>query len=103
MKKAIAIILISVVVGCAAVKIIQPSAADLEKMKSKVPDITYENAIAGYNLYNAKCNRCHGLHRPGEFTKIQWEKILPEMLRDAKIFDADEKKILTDYLVANSK
>jgi hypothetical protein len=103
MKKAFAIILVSVVVGCAGVKLTQPTPGDLEKMKLKVPDITFENAIAGYNLYKAKCNRCHGLHRPGEFTKQRWEKILPEMLVDAKIFDAQEKKVLTDYLIANSK
>jgi hypothetical protein len=75
----------------------------MEKMSSKVPGITYEQAVAGFNLYKSKCNSCHGLHRPAQFTKRSWEKILPEMLDKAKLFEAVEKKKLTDYLIANSK
>ena len=104
MKRLIIILLVSVIAACSATgKLAQPSMADLDKMKLKVPDITYDRAVAGYNIYKANCNSCHGLHRPTEYKKQRWEKILPEMLGKAKIVDPEETKKLADYLFANSK
>ena len=103
MKKIFIITVLFCFVGCVTFKLRQPAISDLERMQQKVPTITYEDAVAGFNLYKNKCNSCHGLHRPNEFTKRAWERILPEMLHRAKVYDSIETKTLVDYLIANSK
>ena len=103
MKKSISLALFIILTGCTVVRLTQPTPSDLERMQQKVPSITYEQAINGLNLYKTKCNGCHGLHRPNEFTREKWEKILPEMLMKAKLSDAIEKENLVNYLMANSK
>lgn len=102
-RNVLILIVLLLIAGCAGVKLTQSAITDLERMKQKVPGISYEEALAGFNLYKSKCNSCHGLYRPGEFTKEDWERLLPEMLIKAKISEPVEKKNLTDYLIANSK
>ena len=103
MKKTAILLPLVILAACAAVKLTQPAPSELEKMQQKVPSITYGQALSGFNLYRSKCNGCHGLHRPAEFTMEKWEKILPEMLAKAKLSDPQEKENLTNYLKANSK
>ena len=103
MRKIFVITIFLAVSGCVSIKLKEPAIPDMERMQQKVPGITYADAVKGFYLYKSKCNGCHGLHRPNEFTKQGWEHLLPEMLAKAKLFDSTEKKTLVDYLIANSK
>ncbi len=103
MKKIFVITVLSVIAGCVSLKLKEPSISEIDRMRQKVPGITYAEAVKGFHLYKSKCNGCHGLHRPNEFTKQGWEHLLPEMLAKAKLYDSTDKKNLVDYLIANSK
>ena len=103
MKKIFVIIVLLATAGCVSLKLKEPAIPDMERMQQKVPGITYADAAKGFYLYKSKCNGCHGLHRPNEFTKQGWERLLPEMLAKAKLYDSTDKKNLVDYLIANSK
>ena len=103
MKKTLVIIVLFAAAGCVSLKLKEPAIPDIERMQQKVPGITYADAVKGFHLYKSKCNGCHGLHRPNEFTKQGWERLLPEMLAKAKLYDSTEKKNLVNYLIANSK
>lgn len=37
------------------------------------------DTAAGKQLFTAKCDRCHGLPLPQQFTKERWDDILPLM------------------------
>ena len=103
MKKILVISVLLAVAGCVSLKLREPLISDMESMQQKVPGITYADALNGFHLYKTKCNGCHGLHRPNEFTIKGWKRLLPEMLEKAKLNDSIEKKNLVDYLIANSK
>jgi cytochrome c5 len=58
---------------------------------------------AGKDLYSLKCQKCHRLHKPDEFTQDKWEnKVLPKMSKKAKLTD-DQLKSIETYLFANCK
>jgi mono/diheme cytochrome c family protein len=58
---------------------------------------------AGQELYTMKCQKCHRLHKPGEFTQDKWEnKVLPKMSKKAKLTD-DQLKSIETYLFAFSE
>ena len=103
MKKIFVITVLFVIAGCVSLKLTEPSISDIDRMRQKVPGMTYAEAVKGFHLYKSKCNGCHGLHRPMEFTKQGWKRLLPEMLVKAKLYDSTDKKNLVDYLIANSK
>lgn len=39
----------------------------------------------GQQLFNAKCDRCHGLPEPGLYTVPRWETIMSSMARKARL------------------
>lgn len=61
---------------------------DVESMN--FPSTEVEN---GYNLYAQNCNRCHRLKTVDNYTREQWDKILPNMARKAKITDEQQATI----------
>jgi hypothetical protein len=103
MRKIIAVLLLCVFAACAATSKFAPSAEDLLAMQTKVPGITYDEAIQGYKLYVSHCGNCHRIHNPRQYTAIQWNKILPEMFEKAKITNDDQQKLIRNYLAANAK
>jgi hypothetical protein len=57
------------------------------------------NALkAGYQLYQAKCDRCHELYKPEAYSEDEWEDILPKMSRKAHI-SAEEQTSIRHYLL----
>ena len=103
MKKIISILSTIILVGCATVSSLQPTETELAIMQQKVPGISLEEAQQGFKLYKFNCAGCHYLHKPGSYTIIGWEKILPEMLSKAKITSEKEKQLIKNYLFAKSK
>ena len=98
-----AIFVIIFAASCAASRSYSPTEEQVAQMQEKVPGITPEKARAGYAIYSANCGGCHRLYAPGDYTKAQWEKILPRMYTKAKLTGEEEKIRVRDYLYALSK
>ena len=52
----------------------------------------------GKDLYVSKCTACHKAYEPQLHTKDEWQKILDEMGRKAKLSDT-EKQLILNYLI----
>ncbi|MGH2643075.1 MAG: c-type cytochrome [Chitinophagaceae bacterium] len=84
--------------GCAS-QLYQPASLNVQKARQVEPDITLAELQSARKLYAAKCSSCHNLHLPGEYTAIQWPKILDKMQPKARISD-DQKKLILAYLTS---
>lgn len=51
----------------------------------------------GRNLYVSKCTACHKTYKPELHSVDEWQKILDEMGRKAKL-TIDEKTVILNYL-----
>ena len=103
MKKAIIILISIMLISCASVSTLRPTATNLAMMQQKAPGISLEEAQKGFKLYKFNCAGCHYLPKPDVYTISRWEKILPVMLSRAKITSETEAKLIKDYLFAKSK
>lgn len=52
---------------------------------------------AGKKLYETRCISCHALKNPLATSKEKWIKILPRMVRKAKLKE-DEKNLIQSYI-----
>jgi len=52
-----------------------------------------ETIAAGYALYSSDCSKCHRAKTVENFSREQWDEILPKMARKAKISDEQELQI----------
>ncbi|HVZ81416.1 MAG TPA: hypothetical protein VHE12_11575 [bacterium] len=57
---------------------------------------------AGRSLYEARCQECHKLHDPGEFTPESWDAIMTKMKYKANL-EGDEEGSILGYLKAFAK
>jgi len=103
MKKVIWIFLISIFAACVTTSKFEPTAAELPALQSKVPGLTYDDAMRGYKLYTSHCSNCHRLHNPNEFTATKWNKVLPEMFDKAKLSSGVQQQYVRDYLESKAK
>ena len=53
-------------------------------------------------LYTNKCGTCHALQAREKYTAKQWERIVPDMAKKAKLDASQEAQILT-YVLASPK
>lgn len=90
MKKIIAsIILVVIAIAC----------------NPKVGNVVVEDKITaeaekyapGRTLYESRCTKCHGLKPVKDFSKEQWDKILPPMMEKAKL-TGEEKSQVSEYV-----
>ena len=58
--------------------------------------------LAGQNIYNAKCGRCHGLKITTDYTAERWANILAVMAPRANLTDAERENVYA-YVKANAK
>lgn len=56
----------------------------------------------GKGLYEKKCQKCHKLHKPKEFTLKLWKENLDEM-KDKAELTKSEYKLILKYLSENCK
>jgi cytochrome c5 len=103
LKRTISILLVSFFVACAASSKFAPTVEEMPVMQSKLPGLTYEDAMQGYKLYTTHCSNCHRLHNPKEYTAEKWNKILPEMFEKSKLSDTAQQQSIRNYLAAKSK
>jgi hypothetical protein len=61
-----------------------------------------ENLKQGAGLYEKKCQKCHELYIPGDYTLRQWKENLDEM-KDKAELTKGEYKLILGYLSANCK
>jgi len=60
------------------------------------------DATAGKDTYVAKCQQCHGLKDPGNYTVAQWGPILDHMAKKAQLDETEKANVLA-YVDANAK
>jgi cytochrome c1 len=64
--------------------------------KTKITDDTpSEDVIAGKDLMDKNCIRCHKMKPVENYSLAKWDVILPKMARKAKITEEEQKKIRT--------
>lgn len=62
-----------------------------------------EHIAEGSKLYSANCGKCHKLFDASEFSKDQWETIVPTMAKKAKLDAVAENKVLQYVLSETGK
>jgi cytochrome c2 len=102
MKKTLVIIALVGLAACASQKMLTPTEADATAAASKFPGTTLADLQEGKTLYEANCQKCHGLKNPQKFTETQLDQIVPSMAAKAKVDKATETKI-HHYMVALSQ
>ena len=63
--------------------------------KEKVAEVAKPSAeaVAGQELYENKCGKCHKLYSPKDYTHEAWKPILVRMQKKAKLDDAQMANI----------
>jgi hypothetical protein len=59
--------------------------------------VTDLEPLQGARLYTMKCASCHALKPVRDFSQEQWNKILPDMAKKAKI-DAAQETLIMAYI-----
>ncbi len=94
MKKVIfAVAAIGIFAAC------QPKTAEVVEVvkETKTLRAGTEAELAGMALYNNNCGKCHDLPVIGEHSKERWNKVLPPMIKEAKL-DAAQGANVTAYV-----
>ncbi|MDP4798213.1 MAG: hypothetical protein NWR50_05050 [Crocinitomicaceae bacterium] len=68
-----------------------------EVKESKMLRPGTDNEMAGMALYTINCGKCHDLPVIGEHSKERWDKVLPPMIKEAKL-DAAQGANVTAYV-----
>lgn len=109
MKKTCYIISILFLVSCGSTKLLTPTAADVERGKNKIPDLTMEALNKGKEDYQLQCASCHGLKNPASRTEEEWKTVVPRMAAKARkkagkeVIDQAAQESILKYLVTMSK
>jgi nitrate/TMAO reductase-like tetraheme cytochrome c subunit len=69
--------------------------------KSIQSPIEYNETEAA-NLYTNRCGTCHKLQAREKYTAKQWERIVPDMAKKAKL-NADQEAIILKYVLTSPK
>lgn len=100
MKKVIfAVAAIGIFAAC------QPKTAEVVEEVKKVEEVKEtkmlrqgtEAEMAGMALYNNNCGKCHDLPVIADHSKERWNKVLPPMIKEAKL-DAAQGANVTAYV-----
>ena len=65
------------------------------------PDSARSATHAGRQIYHRSCSSCHGPHAPSSHTDLEWQRIVPDMAREAKLSPDDERLLLAWLLEVN--
>lgn len=63
------------------------------KTDKKVQEFPSEEIASGFALYGASCGKCHTLFEVKDFSEEKWSKILPPMIKKAKLDDEQSQKV----------
>ncbi|MEY2923795.1 MAG: hypothetical protein RLZZ337_335 [Bacteroidota bacterium] len=94
-------------VGCFANKVVvENSSADIvAKAQEKFPGYTVEQFEIGKQLYETKCNLCHGLKVPKNYSDDEWAKLVPRMAKKANDkkntgLTEEDQMLIYNYVIA---
>lgn len=70
-----------------------------QEVVDTVESMTFPNERVGegYSLYSTTCSRCHNTKPVAEYTREQWDNILPNMAQRAKMDTTSTAKV-DDYI-----
>jgi hypothetical protein len=68
---------------------------------SAISPVEYNEAQVA-NLYTNRCGTCHALQAREKYTAKQWERIVPEMAKKAKL-DATQEAMILKYVLTSPK
>jgi len=95
------------IAACSANKVAAPSKADVEKEGEEFAELAPSELASGKELYVANCGKCHAHKEVSDYTKEEWEKIMPNMVQKANgkgsNLGATDEHALLRYAVAMSK
>ncbi len=85
-------------------KLIEPSDADVNRVKAKYPDYTVEQLQKGKTLYVQHCGNCHGLYKPSSQSEAEWNKIVPWMSnkvnkQQANTLSVEDQDLILKYVI----
>jgi hypothetical protein len=69
---------------------------------SLIPKPDSSQALAGKEIFTAKCGKCHELKNPGDYTPTKWIGLINEMAPKAQLTDEEKQHVLA-YVQANAK
>ncbi len=69
---------------------------------AKASGTPLEQLQRGHVVYMLKCGECHQYQLPEKVDIMDWEDVMPKMIRHAGLPTSDEKAVL-DYVVAVKK
>lgn len=64
---------------------------------AEVLNFPNETVSTGFALYGEKCTRCHKAKTAKDFTREEWNKILPNMAKKAKL-EGDQEATIDAYI-----
>ena len=108
MKKLFCISLLVFIAACGAVKLIQPTQADVDRVSTKYPGYTLAELQGSKVLYEQTCSRCHKLKNPSSRSEKKWDKIVPTMIgkltkkEGHQVIDSKQQDSILRYLVTMS-
>ena len=73
-----------------------------QKVVVQAPVTNGAQIVDGGKIYEARCGKCHELHKPDEFTASEWPDILRSMAPKAKL-NQSMKEMVMAYVTANAK
>ncbi len=66
------------------------------------PVISEAAILAGHQLFDQNCSKCHRLFSPTEFNGKRWVRIIDEMAPRARLNAEDKSKVLA-FVLSNAK
>ncbi len=80
-----------------------PSLKDMQGTNMNIPDLQKSQSIdLGKTVFSTRCNKCHELKNPGNYTASSWNNILKRMAPNAHLTLTETDQV-TAYLIANAK
>lgn len=77
---------------------------DVQRGRSKFPDISLAALEEGKALYESHCGNCHGLKNVSNYSEEEWLKIVPNMSKkvnkkEGNVLDSAKEKLILEYVV----
>lgn len=73
-----------------------------EKVDELKKQFSEDQLQQGKTIFESKCHKCHGLKRPETHTFSKYSKVLPSMIKKARLSD-EEGNLVRAYLLTNAK
>jgi cytochrome c5 len=89
-------------VQCTSKKAASNEMSEAEKVTDVKKNFTPAQMDEGKVLWQNSCGKCHKLPQPESYTVSKFDRVLPRMIKKAKLTDEQGAKVRA-YLIANAK